>query len=92
MTERFLQLLASGLMLSFMACCVTSAGLQVIAWTRHAKEGTPVNLNALWRPEGQFDDTGVHQMKIARSALVIGAVLYLSYGVLMVVSAALAKG
>ena len=89
---RFLQLFASGLMLAFVACCVASAALQIVAWTRHAREGAHVNLGALWKPDGQFDRTGLHQMRIARWALVIGMVLYLSYGVLMVLSGILGKG
>ena len=90
--SRFLQLFASGLFLTFIACCMASAALQVIAWTRHAREGAHVHLGALWKPDGLFDDTGVHQMRIARWALIIGGVMYLSYGVLMVVAGAIEKG
>ena len=79
------------LFFSFIACCVASAALQVIAWTRHKQEGAPVNPGAIWKPEGFFDPVGMYQMKIARVAIVIGIVSYVSYGLLMVVSPAVAK-
>ena len=81
----------SGL-LSFIACCVGSALLQVLAWTRHKREGVSVNPGALWKPEGSFDDVGLYQMRLARRALLIGGVMYLSYGLLMVVAQIAAKG
>ncbi len=87
---RFLQVFASGLLLTFMACCIASAALQVMAWTRHAREGVRVDLRGLWKPEGYFDETGMHQMRIARWALLIGGVMYLSYGVLAILAGAMA--
>ena len=80
--SRFFQVFASGLLLTFFACCIASTALQVMAWTRHAREGVRVDPRGLWKPEGYFDKTGVHQMRIARWALIIGAVMYLSYGLL----------
>ena len=89
---RFLDTFARLLPISFVALCVGSALLQVIAWTRHKKEGVPINPGAVWKPEGSFDAVGLFQMRLAKRALIIGAVLYLSYGVLMVVTSGLRRG
>jgi hypothetical protein len=88
--SRFLETFGVLLFVSFIACCLTSAGLQVVAWTRHRREGAPVNPAALWKPEGFFDDVGLFQMKLARRALLIGAVMYLSYGLLVLAAGAAA--
>jgi hypothetical protein len=80
-------LLANAFLLSFIMCCIFSAVLQIRAWTRHAKEGIPVSLRALWKPEGSFDEVGLHQIKLARTLLTVGAFAYLMYGGLVVVSA-----
>jgi hypothetical protein len=88
----FLETFARLLPFSFVACCVASALLQVIAWTRHKKEGVPINPGAVWKPEGYFDPIGLFQMRLAKRALIIGAVLYLSYGVMMVMAAGLKRG
>ena len=90
--NKFLATFGTLLFFSFIACCVASALLQVRAWTRHKLEGAPVNPGALWKPEGHFDAIGLHQMRIAKRALIIGGVIYLSYGLLMVVSQATAAG
>jgi hypothetical protein len=45
-----------------------------------------VKPGALWKPEGSFDPIGLYQMRIARRALIVGAVSYLSYAVLIVVA------
>jgi hypothetical protein len=81
-----LSLLATTLVFSFVICCLVSALLQVVAWTRHARDGVPVSLRALWRPEGYFDEIGLHQIRLARRLLTIGGVAYLSYGFLVVVT------
>ncbi len=78
--------LANALVSAFVVCCIASAGLQIVAWTRHARGGAPVSLRALWRPEGHFDDIGLRQIRLARRLLLIGGVAYLSYGALLVVS------
>jgi hypothetical protein len=78
-------ILATALVLSFFLCCVVSGILQVLAWSRHARQGAPVSLRALWRPEGYFDPVGLRQILLARRLLTVGAVAYLSYGVLVVV-------
>ncbi|HEX6747968.1 MAG TPA: hypothetical protein VF092_11810 [Longimicrobium sp.] len=83
---RFLATFGTLLFFSFIACCVASAALQVLAWTRHKLEGVPINPGALWKPEGFFDPVGLYQMKIAKRALLIGGVMYLSYGLLMIVA------
>jgi hypothetical protein len=87
----FLETFARLLPFSFVACCVASALLQVIAWTRHKKEGVAINPAAVWKPEGYFDSVGLFQMRLAKRALVIGAVLYLSWGVMMIVVGALKR-
>jgi hypothetical protein len=89
---QFLDTFARLLPFSFIACCVASALLQVIAWTRHKKEGVPVNLGGVWKPEGSFDAIGLFQMRLAKRALIIGGVLYLSYVVLMIVASGLKRG
>ena len=90
--SKFLATFGILLFVSFIACCVGSALLQVLAWTRHKREGVSVNPGALWKPEGFFDDVGLYQMRLAKRALVIGGVMYLSYGLLMVVAQIAAKG
>jgi len=91
--SRFLATFGTLLFFSFIACCVASAALQIRAWTRHKVDGAPVNPGALWKPEGFFDDIGLHQMRIAKRALLIGGVMYLSYGLLMLVAqTVVAKG
>jgi hypothetical protein len=89
---RFLDAFARLLPFSFVACCVASALLQVVAWTRHKKEGVPINPGAVWKPEGSFDDVGLFQMRLAKRALLIGGVLYLSWGLLMIVAGGLKRG
>lgn len=84
--SKFLETFGTLLFFSFIACCVSSALLQIVAWTRHKREGTPVNLNALWKPEGSFDAVGLYQMRIARRALIVGGVMYLSYALLVLVA------
>jgi hypothetical protein len=90
--SKFLVTFGTLLFFSFIACCVASAALQIIAWTRHKREGVPINPGALWKPEGFFDPVGLYQMKIAKRAIIIGGVMYLSYGVLMLVSQTVGKG
>jgi len=89
--SKFLGTFGYLLFFSFIACCVASALLQVLAWTRHKREGAPINPGALWKPEGFFDDVGLYQMKIAKRAIIIGGVMYLSYGLLILVAQTLAK-
>ena len=88
----FLATFARLLFFSFIACCVSSALLQVIAWTRHKRAGAPVNPGALWKPEGFFDDVGLFQIRLARRALLIGGVMYLSYVFLLLVTHTAARG
>jgi hypothetical protein len=80
-----LQIFSLTLFLAFVGCCVASALLQVIANMRHSRGG-PGGLGAMWKPEGKFDDIGVYQMRLARRLLLVGAVAYLSYGVVMMVA------
>lgn len=84
--SKFLATFGTLLFFSFIACCVASALLQMLAWTRHKREGVTINPGALWKPEGHFDAVGLYQMRIAKRALIIGGVMYLSYGLLMIVA------
>jgi len=84
-----LALLSSTLVFSFIICCVVSAVLQIFAWSRHSKAGAPVTIRALWKPEGYFDEVGLHQIRLARRLLTVGGVAYLSYGFLVVATSIL---
>jgi hypothetical protein len=81
-----LGVLSTALVLSFVMCCVLSGLLQVLAWSRHARQGAPVTLRALRHPEQYFDPVGLRQMLLARKLLTVGGAAYLSYGFLIVVS------
>ncbi|HEX7243187.1 MAG TPA: hypothetical protein VF263_23080 [Longimicrobiaceae bacterium] len=85
----FLGMVGYGLVLTFIGCCVASAALQIVAWTRHAREGAPPTLRALTRPEEHFDAVGVQQIRLSRTLMTIGGVVYLSYGVLFLAARAL---
>jgi hypothetical protein len=89
---KFLSTFAVLLFVSFVGCCVSSALLQLIAWTRHKLEGVPIHPGALWKPEGFFDPIGLFQMRLAKRALIIGGVMYLSYALLLIVTQTAAKG
>ena len=78
--------IASSLVFCFVICCLVSAGLQILAWSRHAKEGVPVTVKALWSPEGYFDEIGLRQVLLARRLLTIGGWAYLTYGLLLLAS------
>jgi hypothetical protein len=83
--SKLLQVFAVALPLSFIACCLGSALLQLLAHLRHSRGG-PAGLGAMWKPEGKFDEIGVYQMRLAKRLFLVGAVAYLSYGVLMLVA------
>jgi hypothetical protein len=87
--EGVVSALGGGLVLAFVMCCIASAMLQVVAWTRHAREGARVSLRALRHPEEHFDEIGVRQITLARTLLTIGGVAYLSFGVLLLATRAL---
>ncbi len=89
MSPGFLSVFSSGLVLTFVGCCLASAALQIMAWTRHSREGVKVSLGALKHPEEHFDPIGVQQIRLARALLTVGGVVYLTFGVLMLVSRAL---
>jgi hypothetical protein len=78
------EILATALLFSFIMCCVVSAALQVMAWSRHALEGVTVTVRALWKPEGYFDEVGLQQMRLARRLLAVGGWAYLTYGLILV--------
>jgi hypothetical protein len=84
-SEAVLSFLTTWLLLTFVVCCVVSAALQILAWSRHAKEGAPVSIRALWRPEGHFDAVGLRQILIARRLLLVGGVAYLTLGLVYVI-------
>jgi hypothetical protein len=84
--ESPLALLGTMLFVGFAVCCTASGLLQGVAWWRHRLEGQGVNPSALWKPEGYFDPIGLRQMRLARRLMLVGAVMYLSYGVLILVA------
>jgi hypothetical protein len=77
---------AAVMMLASLGAATGSTLLQLIAWTRHAREGVSVSPMAVWRPAGHFDEVGLRQMLLARRLLVMGLAGYLSVGVLFVAS------
>jgi hypothetical protein len=89
MNEQLFAIVANALLFAFVICCVVSAALQILAWSRHAREGVPVSLRALWKPEGHFDEIGLRQIHLARRLLLVGGVAYLSFGALSVVATVL---
>jgi hypothetical protein len=84
--DTLFQVLSSGLLMSFVLCCVASGFLQVRAWGRHMRPDAPVSLRALREPEQFFDAIGLRQMLLARRLLTVGGVAYVTYGLLIVVS------
>jgi hypothetical protein len=89
-TETVFEVVATSMLFAFVICCVVSAALQIIAWSRHAREGAPVSLRALWKPEGHFDEIGIRQIQLARRLLLVGGVAYLTFGALNVAMTVLA--
>lgn len=79
------EVLSTALILSFIMCCVMSGMLQILAWSRHAREGAPVSFRALLNPEPFFDDIGVRQIRLARRLLTLGAGAYVIYVAAMLV-------
>lgn len=79
-----LDIVGNALVSCFIICCLVSAILQVLAWTRHARSGQSANLRAIWRPESYFDEIGVRQMLLARRLLILGTFAYLAFGGLLV--------
>lgn len=73
------EVVTTALLLSFIMCCVMSGMLQILAWSRHAREGVPVSFRALVNPEPFFDEVGVRQIRLARRLLTLGASAYLVY-------------
>lgn len=91
MTSPAIAVLGTALMLAFAICAVVSAALQILAWTRHAREDVPVSIRALWKPEGFFDPVGLRQIQLARRLLAVGIAAYLSFGFLILVTSILAR-
>lgn len=77
-------LLAEAMILSFIVCCLLSAIIQGIAWTRHARVEGRISWRALWRAEEYFDEVGIRQMRLARMLLLTGGFAYLGYGALLI--------
>jgi hypothetical protein len=86
----WVRLLAAMLLLSFFACCVASALLQVVAWNRHVRPGEGPTVRGVWKPDAFLDPTGVRQMKLARWLLIIGAIAFVSHAIVLRVGATLA--
>lgn len=89
MSEELFAFLATLFLSSFVICCVVSAALQVVAWSRHARDGSRVSVRAFWKPEGHFDEIGLRQIQLARRLLLLGGVMYLSFGALNVAATVL---
>jgi hypothetical protein len=83
-TETVFTIIATSMLFAFVICCVVSAALQIIAWSRHARRGAPVSLEALWSPEGYFDEIGIRQIQLARRLLLVGGFAYLTFGAMNV--------
>ncbi len=79
-----LEVIGNALVSCFIICCLVSAVLQVLAWTRHALPGHSANLRAIWKPEQFFDEIGIRQMQLARKLLMLGTFAYLAFGGLLV--------
>jgi hypothetical protein len=84
-------LIGDALVLAFIGCCLASAALQIVAWSRHSRKGAPVNFRALWKPEEHFDTIGIYQIRLARRLLTVGGLAYLSYGLLLIASTVLQR-
>lgn len=78
-------ILLNALFFGFVVCCVTSAALQIIAWTRHTRQGATVSFRGLRHPEAYFTEPGQRMMHLALRLLNTGAVAYLLFGVLNLV-------
>ncbi len=81
-----LPLLSTALFFAFILCCVVSAVLQILAWSRHSREGVAVSVRALWKPDGYFDEIGTRQVALARRLITVGGMAYLLFGALLVVA------
>ncbi|MDQ3522222.1 MAG: hypothetical protein M3434_07800 [Gemmatimonadota bacterium] len=86
MSRELMVLAGTAMLLVCLSCCVASALLQIIAWGQHKRPETPISLRALWKPEGYFDAIGMHQIRLARRLLKVGAVAYLLFGALLLVT------
>lgn len=79
-------ILMNALFFGFVVCCVASAALQIVAWTRHARPGASVSFRALRNPEPYLTETGRRLMQLALRLLNTGALAYLAFGVLNLVA------
>lgn len=76
--------LGDALLIAFVSCCVVSAVLQVVAWSRHSARGASVSIRTLWKPERHFDGVGLRLMQLARRFLILGGFAYLGYGAVLI--------
>ena len=86
MMPGWFNILSGALLFCFVICCVVAAALQILAWSRHAREGVRVSLRAIWKPEGFFDEVGLRQVHLARTLLAAGGVAYLTFGLMIVLA------
>lgn len=77
------EMVTNTLLFSFILCCVVSGMLQVLAWSRHAREGAGASLRAMLEPSAYFDEVGVRQIHLARRLLLVGAAAYVGYMVVV---------
>lgn len=89
MTQTLVSLLSTGMLVTFVACCAASGMLQIVAWSRHVKEGVQASPRALLDPEPYFDAIGLRQILLSKRLLTLGGVSYLGFGALMLFSQAL---
>lgn len=84
--SQLIGLLASAMLVTFVACCAASGMLQIVAWSRHVREGVRPSPRALLDPEAHFDAIGLRQIVLSKRLLTLGAVAYLGFGALTLFS------
>lgn len=84
--SQLLAFLATGMLVTFVACCAASGMLQIVAWSRHVREGVQPSPRALLEPEAYFDAIGLRQIALSRRLLLLGGVAYLGFGALTLFS------
>ena len=84
--SQLLSFLATGMLVTFVACCAASGMLQIVAWSRHVREGVRPSPRAILAPEAHFDAVGLRQILLSRRLLMLGGVAYLGFGALTLLS------
>ncbi|HEU0013532.1 MAG TPA: hypothetical protein VFQ45_07595 [Longimicrobium sp.] len=76
------RVIAATLLLSFFACCVGSAILQLLAWN-HVRTGQGPTLRGVWKPDDYFDEIGLRQMRMAKRLLILGSVAFVTHVIVL---------